>query len=291
MSWSYNQIDIYFMTQEMPLAGPNETVGIDERHWNKASDFGIVRSRPSLTPSSLNTQGTTIPGRNGSVYPSNSTRGNAKLQIDILVENSWVHNETRDGTVASRADILMTIMRDCNYISYKMPGVSADFYLKVTRKIDVTMTNVDKDGAVVQGTFEVKPFKYKFSGLTPIVIDPNTQTNIPVAYPNGVCKPLLLFKTMNGSGHINYRGESQVITASQVLQNTYLDTENCLCYTVSGGKAISQNSKFKGDYRKLWIPKRSMEDIDKGKDYWRTMESIWQNIGLIYYYTKEGVDL
>lgn len=292
MSWAYNQIDIYFMSQEMPLSTDDTvTPSINDRYWNAASTYGIVRGRPTLTPASMNGQGVTIPGRNGTVYSSSSTRGNAKLQIDILVDNSWVHNETQNGTVTSRADILMTLIRDAKYISYKMPGVPADFYLKVTRKVDVTVGNLDKNAVIVQATLEVKPFKYKFTGLKPIIIEPNTAVEIPIKYPNGICKPLLWFRTMYGSGYINFKGKSQVLIVDQVIANTILDTEECLCYLFDEhDEPISQNGKFKGDYRELWIPKIEPEDVDGGQN-WNTSKPLWQNIGQIYYYTKEGVDL
>ena len=292
MSWAYNQIDIFFMTQDIPL---DITTVENDRYWNKASDFGIVRSRPALTPSSLTGTSTSIPGRNGTIYPSSATRGNAKLQFDILIENSWVHNIEDDGTVMSRADILMALIRDTKTISYKMPGVEPNFYLKTTRKIDVTIANLDKDGIVVQATMEIKPFKYWFTGNAHITIEPETAAEIPITYPNGICKPLLRFNTA-GMGYINFMGNSQVIVAdiSQIVPGTILDTEECLCYVVGANdKPISQNSKFKGDYRELWLPKLSTDRIDGGRSQgnWTITEPLWQNIGQIYYYTKAGVDL
>lgn len=281
MSWSYNQIDIYFLLEEMPLGIESVDLEDDEIEWFAASTYGIVRGRPSLTLSQMQgSTGTTIPGRNGIIYPSYASRGNAKLQFDILVENSWVHNPDDDGTVQERVDMLMALIRDAKTISYKMPGCPADFYLLTTKKADCTITNVDKDCIVIQATIEIIPFKYWFKGNKANVITSAEWLNYYNDYPNGIAKPVLVFKSTGaGTLTVSTDGDSTVISGTDMELYTVLDTNRCLAYVDNGEGRVNMNSHFTGDYTKLWIP-RSGEII---------IASTFN--GSIDFYSKEGVDL
>lgn len=290
MSWSYNQIDVYFLLEDLPLGVTEMTLvddPIDDENtgkWWPASLFGLVRGRPTLTRSQMNTNNSiTIPGLNGTIYNSFSTRGNAKLQFDILVENSWVHNEEDNGSVVNRVDMLQMLMTNAKYISYKMPGVAANtFYLETTLKADCTVTDADKDCSVIQAQIEVVPFKHKFSGNQARYLSEQAWFHYETHHPDGVAKPILLFNT-GGSGYLicttDSRGSNQII-CSNVPAGTILDTGKCLAYVEDDELGIvNVNDKFEGDYTNFWFPRNDSIIMSSN------------GMGNINVYTMEGVDI
>lgn len=295
MSWSYNQIDVYFLVQDLPL-GVGE-VNLDDHSdpinnpvWIAASQYGILRGRITLTPSQLNNPtSVTIPGLNGVIYSSMASRTNAKLQFEILVENSWVHNEHDHGLVASRIDLLRSLIRDAKVFSYKMPGVEPNFYLKATKKAECTITDADRNCSLIQGQIEVVPFKYRFAGNVYHTVEPNNWYEHESHYPDGVAKPIIYFHS-GGSGVVNLNissdpvlGPAQYnqVECKNVPAGTILDTGKCLAYYDDiEGVRNPMNDHFVGDYTKLWIP--------RNRDcYFSSTNGI--NRYLVY--TMEGVDL
>ena len=273
MSWAFNQIDIYLLTGDLPLGVYNTDTFIP------VSRYGIVRGRPALTPSQMNTTGSTpIPGKNGVIYPASASNGNAKVQFDVLVENSWVHNETQNGTVQQRADILMALFRDAKVVSYKMPGCPANFYLKTTKKKDFTISNADKDCIVLQCTMEVVPFKYWFEGNKPILVE--TTRSFETHYPD-VAKPSFWLAENGNSGRITVNGKYiSTATGKTTTRDTIIDTEKGLVYYYDDefGQIHNVNNDWAGDYKNLWFPRNATFNVST-------------TVGPIVVYTKEGVDL
>lgn len=294
MSWAYNQIDVYFLTQDLPLGVSR--INLDDNTdptnnplWIPASRYGILRGRPTLTPSQLNSGNTvSIPGRDGVIYPSMSTRGNAKLQFDVLIENSWVHNTEDDGSVAKRMDIMMALIRDAKCISYKMPGVPATFYLIPTKKAEGTITNADENCGIVQAQIEVFPRKMWFAGNYTNQISSGNPLISESHYPDGIAKPTFRFSGNNqvtGAIYLAYVDDynnsvTEQVYFEDVYPGTVLDTSKCLAYNIHGsGQRDNVNSSFVGDYTKLWIPKNRQYTIATSIN------------DILEVYTKEGVDL
>lgn len=135
----------------------------DFTNWIKFSDYGIMRGRPQITGSSRNGSSYTIPGRNGTIYPSNVTRGNAKVSVELLIANTWTHASSAF-TAIERTDQLTVLLQQAKYFAYTEPGRDQDSYF-VIRDVKSTITDYDKDAQILQIEFEVHPVRYWTSGL------------------------------------------------------------------------------------------------------------------------------
>lgn len=138
--------------------------------WIALSKYGIMRGRPQITGSSRSGSAITIPGRNGSTYPSDATRDNAKVSIELLVANAWTHKNS-SFTAIERADQLVTMAMRTKYFAFKEPGRNLDSYF-IVRDTSATISDSDENALAVKLDFEVHPVRYWISGLLAFPIGP-----------------------------------------------------------------------------------------------------------------------
>lgn len=260
--------------------------------WIPLSKYGIMRERPQITGSSRSGSSITIPGRNGSTYPADITRGNAKVSIDLLVANTWTHANSAYSAI-ERADQLITMAMQAKYFAFKEPGRDIDSYF-VIRNVNTTLSDAYEDAQVVKIDFEVHPVRYWISGLLAFPIGPgdNGKTiynNYPVVTGNDtewrcgtdfytppagspnpylhyernseIIRPVFVIEnggTVDISIYLNSEsGSMQKITEIKAknLENfTVLDTNKCLAWTYLNNEVANRNTKFSGDYTLLWTP-------------------------------------
>lgn len=260
--------------------------------WIPLSKYGIMRGRPQITGSSRSGSAITIPGRNGSTYPADITRGNAKVSVEVLIANTWTHLSSEYKAI-ERADQLINMAMRTKYFAFKEPGRDLDSYF-IVRNVNTTLSDADKDAQVVKIDFEVHPVRYWISGLLAFPIGPGDNgKTVYNSYPvvNGaetewrcgtdfytplpgdpnpylhyernseIMRPVFVIEnggTVDISIYLNSEsGSMQKVTeikAKSLETFTTLDTNKCLAWTYLNNVVTNMNTKFSGDYTLLWTP-------------------------------------
>lgn len=241
MSWAYNDIDVYLTeTRDDQYFEP----AVNE-YWTPVSDYGIVRSRVVLTPSTYDGNQVTIPGRDGRPYETDRSRGNAKIEFEVLVVDSWVFASSQS-SVRERADELMALINRARRISYKQPGKPAEGYFLIY-KTTLTVTDADEKAIVVKVSLEVHPYEWLFSGNQGLYISPNETKTIVIPQRCNVAMPYL---ELNGVGTLRVSGSNDYLEKSEggaVHIDTWRFTAE---YWPSRNSA---NLILSGDYDSLWL--------------------------------------
>lgn len=205
--WAYNLIDLYISDKPNQLGETQISTVL----WDQISLYGLMRGRPTLTPSTNNAQKQTIPGRPGELYSVVQQRSNAKLQFEILVADAWPFAELKAGdnpwlnNVFNRAYYIVDILNNAKRVSYKEPGKPATDYYEV---ISVTneITDSDERAMLIKCTMEIYPFKFNFDGNEPINIDSgDVYEYLPINLrPYSECWPIFVSETISGSNEYPY---------------------------------------------------------------------------------------
>lgn len=239
MSWAYNEIDIYLTDTD---SSPGETsIG---NSWKAVSEYGIVRSRVALTPSTYDSANKiTIAGRDGRPYTTDRSRGNAKIDIEVLCVDSWVFAGVNT-TVRQRAESLMARINKARRIAYKQPGKSADGYFLIYNTT-LSITDADEKAIVIKASFEVHPLEWIFAGNAANIIESGATETITIPEYCAVSMPIY---DLMGSGTVNVNGNVLESTSSGSIR---LDTWRFTAvYRPSG---LNANLSLSGDYEGLWL--------------------------------------
>ena len=149
MSWAYNQIDVRISQYENVLGDVDPTVippsGVPL--WEALSTYGLVRGRPTITPSSIDAIQLSIPGRMGKPYSLIAGRTNAVFSFELLVADAWPFEELRHteefDTVEKRAEYLKAKLMYAKRVCFKEPGRNWDWFFEIY-KVDVTESDADE---------------------------------------------------------------------------------------------------------------------------------------------------
>lgn len=287
--WKYNLIDLYVSNKPNQLG---ETAINDS--WAQISLYGLMRGRPTLTPSTNNATKSQIPGRPGEVYSTVTNRSNAKLQFEILVADAWPFAELKQSdnewlnNVYGRTFYILDILNSAKRVSYKEPGKTAYDYFEVV-SVTNEISDADKKAAVIKCTMEIFPFKFEFTGNQAINIPDHTNYDYqPINLrPHSECWPVFISSTVSGQNeHINLTVTcyDKIISGEQV---TYIQKSQghvevptakraAFSTALSGKKAIIDTNRLQayddadnpinryltGDYDTLRIPGNSYVSID-----------------------------
>lgn len=287
--WKYNLIDLYVSNKPNQLG---ETAINSE--WEQISLYGLMRGRPTLTPSTNNATKGQIPGRPGEIYSTVLKRSNAKIQFEILVADAWPFAELKAGNdewlnnVYNRTFYILDILNNAKRVSYKEPGKTAYDYFEVV-SVTNEVSDADKKAAVIKCTMEIFPFKYEFSGNQAISIVPYTLYEYqPINLrPHSECWPIFVSDTISDanekiyltvacydkitvSGHATYRlksqGEVMVPDSKKAAFSTALNGKKAIIDT-NNLQAYDNNSEpinryFTGEYDTLRIPGNSYVTVE-----------------------------
>lgn len=248
MSWAYNNIDVYVSLSDNILG---ET-SVATENWVPLSSYGILRGRPALTPSSLEGDQLSIPGRDGSPYDLLSRRrGNAKIEFEILVVDTWVFADM-ELTIQDRVDIILALINGMKRVSYKMPGKEPYFYY-IVYKSSATLTDADEKAATIKVQCDVHPFEYFFTGNIPIEIPASGTVQVNNSFPCSVCMPT--YVVAGGGGDLYLDSNYRVSVSSSLNHAAMLDTFTWIVSDLSGQENL--NRYFSGEYSDLHIPSHS----------------------------------
>lgn len=210
VNWTYNDIDVYLSSSDNILG---ET-SVNTTSWVPLSTYGLLRSRVALTPSTVEGTTITIPGRDGKTYSTDSGRGNAKIEFEVLIADEWVHRTsetTASMTVRERADMVAALLNNTRRVAYKQPGRTANSYFMVY-KTTLTFQDADEKAFVIKAKMEVYPFEFYLSGNAPITIAAGGTGTFANALPNSECRPTYIIGN-TASGYVDLATEPQSVTA------------------------------------------------------------------------------
>lgn len=287
--WKYNLIDLYVSNKPNQLG--ETAVNSD---WEQISLYGLMRGRPTLTPSTNNSTKEQIPGRPGEIYSTVLKRSNAKIQFEILVADAWPFAELKAGNnewlnnVYNRTFYILDILNNAKRVSYKEPGKTAYDYFEVA-SVTNEVSDADKKAAVIKCTMEIFPFKYEFDGNQAINITPYTLYEYqPINLrPHSECWPIFVSDTIRdsneklhlmvacydkvtASSQVTYRlksqGEVEVPDSKKAAFSTALNGKKAIIDT-NNLQAYDNNSDpinryFTGEYDKLRIPGNSYVTVE-----------------------------
>lgn len=275
MAWAYNQIDAKISPRNNQLGEVNPNNG----NWWTISDYGIMRGRPTLTPSSVDSgNNSAIPGRNGNPYPINKRRGNATLEFEVLVVDSWPFKNS-ELKLYERVAQLKAIGARAKRITYKEPGRDLVYnnqlqkwepsYLSFFIVYNTTVTEQDADEkvSVLKFKMEVHPFKYDFEGNREILLTtPDLQNDFSAACALSSCYPIYKFKlpiydqdpphhitvtTIDAAEQRVYTNKVEIAPyTGEQNHTTYIDTEKQLVYGISETEGYIDNVRSRSQYIK-----------------------------------------
>lgn len=164
MGWSYNQIDVYL--SDSPNLLEETAIGPT---WTQVSTYGLLRDRPTITPSVNNSDKIVIPGRPGELYSTVEKRSNAQFSFEVLVADAWPFASLKASSdqwlnnVYNRATYLKSFIETAKRVSYKEPGKQAiDYFEVLNTKCDIT--DSDEKVMLLKVTMDIYPFRYYFDG-------------------------------------------------------------------------------------------------------------------------------
>jgi hypothetical protein len=200
--WSYNQIDVRISQYENILGDTNP----EAITWEALSRVSLVRGRPTITPSTIDANQLSIPGRMGKPYSLIAGRTNAVLQFELLVADAWPFEELADvealNTVEKRVDYVKAKLAYAKRVCYKEPGRTWSWFFEIY-KTEITENDADERACVLQIKMEVFPFKFDFTGNTGIIVNNGSNYNLTSLVANYPCNPVYMvsmdYATANNS--------------------------------------------------------------------------------------------
>ena len=276
--WSYNQIDVRISQYDNVLGDIDPTVvpSGSPQLWEALSTYGLVRGRPTITPSSIDASQLSIPGRMGKPYSIIAGRTNAVLQFELLVADAWpfeeISQQTAFNTVEKRAEYLKAKLMYAKRVCFKEPGRNWDWFFEIY-KVDITESDADEKVSVLQIKMEVYPFKFDFSGNQAIDISSRGSVGLSNLARNYPFNPVYVLRGGN-AGYLSIvlkDSDNNTISTNmiQILSWNYsgsasgderpltIDTNKILVYTqYRNGYAIdNQMRNVKGYVDKMRIKK------------------------------------
>ena len=246
MSWAFNQLDVFLSTVDV-----NHIDNYTPTNWVNVSDYGLVRSRPTITSSAFSGSSINIPGKNGLDYSTFDKRGNAKIEFEILVAYDWPHAFLQQGEDEELKTIWGRVMRLQSYLamtkafSYREEGLPLNYFYKVKR-LTTTINDAYENAATVKVSAEVSPYRYDFDGWIPVELQNGSW--IQNKYKGQPMQPTLFFK---GAGYFIAYNYLDVELGS--IESTYdgndtivLESDNMLAYFASDYS--NANAYLSGNY-------------------------------------------
>jgi len=251
-TWSWNEIDVYVSLYNNVLGDASVATNL----WVPLSNYGLLRGRVALTPSTVEGSSISIPGRDGNPYSKNNSRGNAKLTFELLIADEWIpEHKALNTTIRRRLDVIEYYLNNSRRIAYKQPGKEASSYFEVY-KVKLTETDAYEEAATLKVEIEVNPFEFFFTGNVAVQLPTNDPVAFNVQIPFDTSKPSFLIQG-GGDGYLSVNGK---FIGYNVPENTIIDTYKGLVYSAADS-SVNRNAYFDGDFKKLWLYKETSGTI------------------------------
>lgn len=192
--WAYNQIDVYLSGEENILG---ET-SVNTNSWVPLSIYGLLHSRPVLTPSTVEGDSISIPGKNGKRLSIINNRTNAKLKFQIIAMDAWPFAELKAQgvTIRDRINYLKSYLEDAKRVSYKCPGRVPNSFFEIVKTTITNHNDADEKVQALEVEMELMPFEYYFDGNQVINVAANSSTTISNPLPFSTCEPVIIFSKL-----------------------------------------------------------------------------------------------
>lgn len=254
-TWSWNEIDVYVSLYNNVLGDASVATNL----WVPLSNYGLLRGRVALTPSTVEGSSISIPGRDGNPYSKNNSRGNAKLTFELLIADEWIpEHKALNTTIRRRLDVIEYYLNNSRRIAYKQPGKEASSYFEVY-KVKLTETDAYEEAATLKVEIEVNPFEFFFTGNVAVQLPKNDPVAFNVQIPFDTSRPSFLIQG-GGDGYLYVTGTVGEFIGYNVPENTIVDTYKGLVYSAAD-PSVNRNAYFDGDFKKLWLYKETSGTI------------------------------
>ena len=190
-----------------------------------------VTAPPLVTHSEIYGDVNTIPGRDGSVYGTDTYQGDAviKVQFALVASSTVTDFQTKIRAIRSwltgRGKLII--------------GDSTDSYYEVKKVKIVTDNRVIVNYGVLEVEFTVYPYEFLDTGDTGV-------TSFPLTNNAMTSKPLYQISGP-GSGTLTVNGHTMTYEVAGVL---YIDTRRMIAYDSNNA---NKNNKVSGDYAGLHL--------------------------------------
>lgn len=263
--WTYNQIDVYLSGEENILG---ET-SVNTNSWVPLSIYGLLHSRPVLTPSTVEGDSISIPGKNGKRLSIINNRTNAKLKFQIIAIDAWPFAELKAQgvTIRDRINYLKSYLDDAKRVSYKCPGRVPNSFFEIVKTTITNHNDADEKVQALEVEMELMPFEYYFDGNQEVTIAANSMGSLDNALPFAACDPIIIFSTSGTGDAVSGQLQWQNNGVGKVYKLRYynegtapssvtLDVGKGLAYYTSNNTFINANRYLSGDdYDNFKVPK------------------------------------
>lgn len=265
--WSWNQIDVYVSLFDNILGDAS----VESQYWVPLSNYGLLRGRVALKPSTVEGNSESIPGRDGKPYSVYSSRGNATLSFELLVADTWIPDHKQlNMTIRQRMDTIEAYLNRARRIAYRQPGREAESYFEVY-KVKITEQDAYEEVGTVKAEIEVHPFEFYFSGNIPITVPKDGYVTINNDLPMDACHPSFVIPSNWYYGYIRIStesydwGEFELMTELPTGINAVIDSHRGLIYAAEN-TSVNLNAFFDGDFKSLWLPSNAHVDVNNASD-------------------------
>ena len=191
----------------------------------------IMTAPPLITHSEIYGEPRTIPGRDGSLFDSDTYRGDAVIKCSFALAASSTESDFESKIRA----IYQWIDGTGNLVI----SDAEDAHYEVKRAKIVTDSRIILNLGTIEVEFTCYPYKFLDSGDTGI-------TSFPIT--NSAMKSKPLYKiTGSGSGTLTVNGKTMSYTVDGTL---YIDTRRFIAYD---GSNNNKNNAINGDYAGLYL--------------------------------------
>lgn len=278
-AWSWNEIDVYVSLYDNVLGDASVATNL----WVPLSNYGLLRGRVALTPSTVEGSSESIPGRDGKPYSIYSSRGNAKLTFELLVADEWIPTHKQlNMTLRQRLDTIEAYLNRARRIAYKQPGRPCISYFEVY-KVKLTENDAYEEAQTVKAEIEVHPFEFYFSGNAPIVVPKDGYVTINNSLPMDICHPSFVIPSNWYYGYIRIStltydwGEFELMAELPTNVDAIIDSHRGLIYSASD-PTVNLNAYFDGNFKSLWLPSEAHVDVNNASE-----------VAAITMYTRGGI--
>lgn len=190
-----------------------------------------ITAPPLVTQSDILGDVNTIPGRDGSVFGTDTYQGDAVIKVTFALVGTQTPTDFQEKLRAIRA-----------WLSGRgklVIGDSEDSYYEVKKVKIITNNRVVVNYGVLEVEFTIYPYEFLNSGDTGV-------TSFPLTNNAMASKPLYKISG-TGTGTLTVNGHTM---SYEVNGDLYIDTRRFIAYD---GNSENKNNKISGDYAGLYL--------------------------------------
>lgn len=190
-----------------------------------------ITTPPTVTHSEIYGDVNTIPGRDGSLYGSDTYQGDATIKVTFALKASQTVTDFQTKMRAIRAWLTGR--------GKLIIGDSSDSYYEVKKVRIITDDRITLNLGILEVEFTIYPYEFLDSGDTGV-------TSFPLSNSAMASKPLFQISG-TGNGTLTVNGHTMTYEVDGVL---YIDSRRFIAYDSNNA---NKNNKVNGDYAGLHL--------------------------------------